>query len=228
MHRIKLCLAILVSLSAAVVHALGVERAIAPDPDDKPLSLRIWYPNDSQHADAVLGEHLPLVVISHGAGGDNGGHEDTARALAAAGFVVAAVTHTGDNYRDQSYVHSGTHLVGRPRHVARNIDYMLTAWHAHRQLDAERIGVFGFSVGGFAALVLAGGQPNVAPIASHCRQVPMARECEYLSKNDVAVSSIQLPTLHDARVKASAPRKFATIRRDSIGLVFTIHSMPLW
>jgi predicted dienelactone hydrolase len=42
------------------------------------------------------------VVISHGNGGDDLTHIDTAMALANAGYVVAALTHTGDNPRDQS------------------------------------------------------------------------------------------------------------------------------
>ena len=43
----------------------------------------------------VGGAGLPLVVMSHGNGGVFDGHLDTASALAEAGFVVAAPTHTG-------------------------------------------------------------------------------------------------------------------------------------
>ena len=51
---------------------------------------------------AVSGARHPLIVMSHGTGGMALNSYDTAVALAEAGFVVAAVTHTGDNYRDQS------------------------------------------------------------------------------------------------------------------------------
>ena len=34
-------------------------------------------------------------------------------------------------------------------------------------IDADRIGIFGFSIGGYTALVLAGGQPDFGNIASH-------------------------------------------------------------
>ena len=50
----------------------------------------------------LKGRALPFVVISHGTGSSFLGHYDTAIALAGAGYVVAAVTHTGDNYTDQS------------------------------------------------------------------------------------------------------------------------------
>lgn len=41
----------------------------------------------------VNGDKLPLVVVSHGRGGDSVGLHDTAEALADAGFVVAAINH---------------------------------------------------------------------------------------------------------------------------------------
>jgi predicted dienelactone hydrolase len=50
----------------------------------------------------VSGDKLPLVVISHGRGGNFIGHHDTAETLADAGFIVAAINHPGDTYFDQS------------------------------------------------------------------------------------------------------------------------------
>lgn len=48
---------------------------------------------------AIAGNDLPLVVMSHGGGGWYDGHADTARALASAGFVAAAVGHSGGLFR---------------------------------------------------------------------------------------------------------------------------------
>ena len=45
----------------------------------------------------VVGDRLPLIVLSHGSGGWFGAHRDTAAMLADAGCVVAAVNHPGDN-----------------------------------------------------------------------------------------------------------------------------------
>src|SRR6202041_1717486 len=89
--------------------AVGFQYAAAPDPDDKPIELAIWYPSDAPtkpeplglftqnvaQYGAVKGAALPLVVISHGTGGSAAGHYDTALALADAGFVVVALSHTG-------------------------------------------------------------------------------------------------------------------------------------
>lgn len=207
MNYLATCLAMVVVLMTAVAHAIGTEQVLAPDPDDRPLALRIWYPDDAARSEEGQGKHLPLIIISHGAGGSNEGHEDTARALAESGFVVAAITHTGDNYRDESYVRQGRNLTARPRHVSRAIDYMLTAWPAHRQLDPQRIGMFGFSAGGFTALVMAGGRPDLARVEPHCRQQPTAWDCEYLARNGISAESIQPPPQSawttDAHVKAA-------------------------
>jgi predicted dienelactone hydrolase len=83
----------------------------------------------------VDGQMLPLVVISHGHAGSYAVHYDTALALADAGFVVAAVTHTGDTFPDQSRV---LRTWGRPAHLRRLIDYMLDEWPEHERIDAHR------------------------------------------------------------------------------------------
>ena len=106
----------------------------------------------------VEGTGLPLVVISHGHGGSYAGHLDTATALANAGFVVAALTHNGDSWRDQS---RPTAIWERPRQLKLLTDYMLGAWSDHERLDANRVGAFGFSAGGFTVLAAAGGEPDL-------------------------------------------------------------------
>ncbi|MEJ8630132.1 hypothetical protein P0F65_10380 [Sphingomonas sp. I4] len=80
------------------------------------IEVGVWYPASGTpihkrfglYAQAIVpdagvpaGRH-PLVIISHGTGGDFAGHVDTAVALARAGFIVAALTHPGDNWRDNS------------------------------------------------------------------------------------------------------------------------------
>jgi predicted dienelactone hydrolase len=103
-------------LAATPALSAGFERTTVPDPDGQPLEAGVWYPSEAPTSSqpiglyqqtvavggAIAGRNLPLIVMSHGSGGSFEGHYDTALALAEAGFVVAAVTHTGDNYRDHS------------------------------------------------------------------------------------------------------------------------------
>ncbi len=167
-------------------HPVGFKQLTVQDPQDKPLDVGVWYPTGSPPGfsviglsaqrvasnGAVVGRNLPLIVISHGNGGLLSSHSDTALALASAGFVVAAVTHTGDNAQDDAYVGTPRWLIDRPRHIHLVLDYMLNDWPAHGQLDQAHVGMFGFSAGGFTALVSVGGVPDLARIGSHCQTNP--------------------------------------------------------
>jgi predicted dienelactone hydrolase len=201
--------------AATPEHPVGFAEIAVKDPLDKPLRVDIWYPTDSPPGmsivgpsaqkvaakGAVAGRSLPLVVISHGNGGLASSHSDTALALASAGFVVAAVTHTGDNARDESYVGTPRWLIDRSRHIHVVLDHMLNDWPAHEQIDAARVGVFGFSAGGFAALVSIGGVPDLAQIARHCTAQP-----EFACGLWKQLPSAPVPEtawVHDPRIKAA-------------------------
>jgi len=199
--------------------AVGFQQATAPDPDGKPLAVAIWYPSKAPaapHAFGLLsfdvaengpiaGTHLPLVVISHGTGGSNTGHVDTAMALAEAGFVVAAVTHTGDNYLDQSHALTRQNFIDRPRHLSRVIDYMLATWSGHTRIDAARIGAFGHSVGGFTVLIAAGGVADFARARQFCNQHPDAWICQqgrYVQSIRASGGPTNIGPARDRRIKA--------------------------
>jgi predicted dienelactone hydrolase len=157
-------------------HPVGFQQVEAPDPNGKPISISVWYPTAARPLPTTLlglnlmsvarnasvaGTVLPLVMISHGNGG-----------MAQRGFVVAAPLHTGDNYADESAVASALWLVDRTRHIHAVLDFMLNVWPAHDRIDARRIGMFGFSAGGFTALTAIGGQPDLRLVASHCSAAP--------------------------------------------------------
>ena len=61
------------------------------------------------------------------------------------GFVVAALSHNGDSWRDPS---NPTAIWERPRQLKLLTDYMLGAWRDRGRIDANRVGAFGFSAGG--------------------------------------------------------------------------------
>ena len=201
--------------AARSAHPVGYAEFMVPDPQDKPLKVAVWYPTDAAAGfhviglsaqrvavnGPVVGRNLPLVVISHGNGGVSSSHSDTALALASAGFVVAAVNHTGDNAQDDSYVGSVRWLVDRPRHIHQVLDYMLGTWPASAQIDAARVGMFGFSAGGFTALVSIGGVPDLAQIAAHCAKQPEFA-CT-LWKPDAGASVPPTAWVHDPRIRAA-------------------------
>lgn len=206
------------ALTGACAHAAGFQRGFAADPDGKPLEIGIWYPSSAAVQPvamgpttmsvavngAVQGKALPLVLVSHGTGGSFLGHFDTAIALADAGFVVAAVTHTGDNYADQS---RSVDIMDRPRQISRVIDHMLASWVGRAAIDPARVGMFGFSAGGFTTLASIGAVPDFSTIAPMCRQYPGDFACQLLAKsggsNVAAPAASALTKAADARIKAA-------------------------
>ncbi|MBU4433300.1 MAG: dienelactone hydrolase [Alphaproteobacteria bacterium] len=226
-------LVLMLSISAPPVRAqtsAGFQVIQVPDPQGAPIEVGVWYPTAASAAapargmgdwkvatDApLMGQDLPLVVLSHGNGGWFGGHYDTAISLAKAGFVVAALTHTGDNYRDQS---RATDLANRPRQLRVLIDYMLADWPQHDRLDPRRVGAFGFSAGGLTVLVAAGGELDLTRVPVHCRDYPTHFDCRLLSLQPPPADALRGPWVHDARIKAvvsAAP---------ALGYAFTAKSL---
>lgn len=167
---------------------VGFTETRIADGADVSLIAGIWYPTDAQSAEhqlglftqvvaldaPVAGKNLSLVVLSHGGGGSYQSHYDTALALAHAGFVAAAVNHAGDTYEDQSRV---LELWRRPRQLRLLGDYMLLDWPHKDRLDANRVGAFGFSNGGFTVLVTVGGIPDLDVTGKFCQRHPIQDLC---------------------------------------------------
>lgn len=190
--------------------------------DQPAIEAGVWYPADAATAPR------PLIVVSHGNGGDFRSHRDTVQALAKAGFVVATLTHRGDNWRDQS---RATDVVGRTRQLSVLIDHMLGQWDGRAGIDAERIGAFGFSAGGFTVLAAAGGDPDLTRMVDHCRANPALYDCHLVGRHSGTLNSGQgTPRLpHDRRLKAlvvAAPALGFTFTRE--GLANVNQPVQLW
>ncbi len=199
--------------SPALAANAGFTVVSVPDPQGAPITVGVWYPTEAEARPMALGigdqtaapggplkgDHLPLIVMSHGNGGFFGGHADTAQALAEAGFVVAALTHTGDNYADQS---KATDMANRPRQLSVLIDYMLTASPMKAAIDPRRVGAFGFSSGGFTVLAAAGGKPDLSRVLNHCRAHPDFFDCKLTASRPLPISALLPSWTHDARIRA--------------------------
>lgn len=156
---------------------IGIWYPTAGEPMHQHLGI---YAQDVVPKGIPVGHNLPLIVISHGHGGAYSGHLDTAVALAHAGFVVASLTHPGDNWRDDS---RSIHVEERPKALSGLITYMLSAWSSHAILDPARIGAFGFSSGGFTVLAAAGGQPDLSRVTAHCAAHPDFYDCQLVRQH---------------------------------------------
>jgi predicted dienelactone hydrolase len=199
--------------TAGHAHAgVGFQHFSINDPKGSPIEVGVWYPTgaapklEAIEADqqmvardaAVEGDRLPLVVISHGHGGSYAGHLDTATALANAGFVVAALSHNGDSWRDPG---NPTAIWERPRQLKLLTDYMLGTWRDHGRIDANRVGAFGFSAGGMTVLAEAGGEPDLLTFPDHCKAHPAFEDCQIVTQHPLPLDTGIVWT-HDPRIKA--------------------------
>ncbi|RFB80458.1 alpha/beta hydrolase family protein [Methylovirgula sp. 4M-Z18] len=201
----------LLCLCASLAQAAGF-KVIQIRADDNGPALRamIWTPCAEDAQDVTIGPYilngrrncptdghdLPLIVISHGHGGSYLGHHDLAAALADAGFVVAAINHPGDTFSDMSHAGDISEFVERPTDIKRLIDYMLSASPDAAAIDANRIGFFGFSRGGYTGLVLAGGNPDFLHANVPCPD-PTIPICGEIERKEVPTA----PLTHDPRIK---------------------------
>lgn len=224
--KFSLWVALVAALLATPVQArtVGFEAITVPMSNDPPLKVGVWYPSDADEVPArlgldtqpvalngaVAGRGHGLILMSHGTGGWFGSHDDTARALARAGFVVAAVSHTGDTFDDRS---RATRMADRAPQLSRTLDYITGTWRGHGAINLRRIGVFGFSSGGFTALVAIGGVPDLGLIVRHCRDHPTYFDCN-LVRQSGDTPPLDGPWNRDPRIRA------AVIAAPALGFTF--------
>ena len=213
MSRSTFVLVAVFCLAATLAEAAGVRFLDVPADDGGPsLTGAAWYPcavspqemklENRVILDAtdceIVGSKLPLIVISHGRTAWFGAHHDTAASLADAGYIVAAINHPGDNSFDESRVDDLSVFVERPVDIKRLLDFMLSAWSDAAKIDRERIGLFGFSMGGYTGLVVIGAIPDFRTDLPGCEGNRL-RACEQLRNNEIPTG----PSIHDPRVKAA-------------------------
>lgn len=213
MCRAKFALLLCFIFGLSSAEAAGVRNFDIPaGPTGPAIRLLVWTPcaelpheMDARGATffavpgcSVTGARLPLIVISHGRRGWFGGHHDTAEALADAGFVVATLNHPGDTWRDTSRTDSLSVLVERPADITRLIDYMLNGWPDAPHIDARRIGLYGFSFGGYTGLTIIGGNPDLRKGLPNCA-ISSLLACKQLENGETP----KQPIAPDPRVRAA-------------------------
>lgn len=194
LYRFAFLLALLLPLSAfaSAVTGVGITPITITDPvSGQPTQGYVFYPSSQPlHGTTAIGPYhvaatpdapaiagaKPLVVISHGNGGSNLGHHDLATYLASRGFVVATLNHLGDYFRDTSKVGSIEVLAGRPVQVKATITRLLDDPHWKTLIDPTRIGVAGFSAGGYTALMVAGARPQFVRFIDFCQRYPQDQD----------------------------------------------------
>lgn len=166
------------------IDILNVKDGVHPT-YDRPLTLEIWHPAATDTAggtyDVLLrdgitqvalsgqavrdaapdmsGAPYPLVIISHGYPGNRLLMGHLGESLAAKGYVAVSIDHTDSLYQDMG--NFGSTLVNRPLDQMFVLDQMAKAGMPGGALagivDASKTGLIGYSMGGYGAIISAGG-----------------------------------------------------------------------
>lgn len=109
----------------------------------------------------------PLIVMNHGSGGSGEGMAWLGVELARRGALVIAADHPGSSGGDPERPEL-LQIWQQPRDVGQLLDALLASpWGA--RVDAKRIAVVGFSLGGTAAISLAGGRLDFERFPRFCQ-----------------------------------------------------------
>ncbi len=157
--------------------AIGVRTLDYQDPTrERPVVIELWYPSDAnepldQPADFVwvhpnemrdvpcaqFVKKFPLIMMSHGYGGDRRDRSWLADRLVRHGFIVASVDHYG-NTRSSFDLVASLKFWERGKDITFAIDQLLQEPFLKGRIDTDRIGFVGYSLGGMTGLGLAGAQ----------------------------------------------------------------------
>ena len=109
---------------------------------------------------AADGLKRPLVMFSHGAGGNASGYVWFGEFMASHGYLVAMVYHYRANTYDTSALYLRSRLWQRPRDISLDLSQLLQDKNWGPHIDPNQIGVAGHSQGGFTSLWLGGAAVN--------------------------------------------------------------------
>lgn len=163
---------------------------------------------------AVAPGRFPLIIFSHNTGGSRLDHHDSLEALTQAGYIVAALEHPRDNYRDQTGTGTDRQLIGRSHHIKAFIDGLLADPVIGPSIDKTRIGIVGFAMGGYTALLTVGGKPNFALTAEYAKAVPADPVVAIIKNAAAQRKRPNFDALADPRVRA------AFIMAPTLGFLF--------
>jgi predicted dienelactone hydrolase len=170
---------------------------------------------------AANGLKHPLVIFSHGAGGNGSGYAWFGEYLASHGYIVAMVYHYRANTFDSSALYVRNRLWQRPRDVSLHITHLLQDKTWGPRIDPNQIGVAGHSQGGFTALWIGGAKINPELFLAYQRGWKNNQVVPAYLREQMRLDAKPAADVRDDRVKAAfamAPGDIQGFGMDEAGL----------
>ncbi len=151
----------------------------------KPVAAAMWYPSTDgpltraaenavfqgvdvrQDGPLANGDKLPVILLSHGLGGNWRSLAWLATDLAEQGALVVAVNHPKSSTFDFN-MRDGLNHWTRARDMSRALDKLMDDTRFSNRIDKSRIMAAGFSYGGWTALSLGGAVGNLEGEITEC------------------------------------------------------------
>ncbi|MES2057993.1 MAG: alpha/beta fold hydrolase [Pseudomonadota bacterium] len=124
------------------------------------------------------GVKRPVILLSHGFGGSARMMGWFGIELARAGYVVISVDHPGNNGRDPMTVAGALLTWLRASDLRAALGVALADPGVGPHIDTSRVGLAGFSAGGFTALVLGGARAAPQRLLAFCKTNPNDGVCK--------------------------------------------------
>jgi predicted dienelactone hydrolase len=216
---------------------------------DMNVSFDIWYPAHPGGKAVTVGGNgvffgtpagrgaprrdgsFPLVIISHGAGGNAGQFGWIASRLAGSGYVVVLPNHPGTTSGNAS-AEAAVRVWERPQDVTAVLDHMTDNADDFAHIDFGHVAVVGFSAGGYTALALSGARVDPTLLQGFCDKNDHGMsDCAFLRHFGIDLHQMNLSPaaqdLRDARVQTGVivdPGIISTITTESLSAI----NIPLY
>lgn len=214
----------LTTMLACGAHSAGYKTdQIEAAHRETPLDLFIWYPSQTEatldlgknavftgitispDAPQSKGKH-PLIVLSHGSGGNAINIGWIAAHLADQGYIVVSTNHPHSTSRD-SIPAETIKVWERPADMTTILDHFEQTGIEGLIPDMDRVASMGFSLGGFTALSLAGGLVNQQAYIQHCLDHAKMLDCQWYANAGVDLAAIDTDRFEqsnrDPRIKTT-------------------------
>ena len=218
---------LLLALQAAAAEPAGFQSVTIPaEHHGRKMSGALWYPSGDGGEPISYGENavffgtpvldgarmaegpFPVILASHGLGGNIGALGWLTAGLAEAGALIISVNHPNSTTRDFNLQEGLKHWT-RTQDLRAALDWLAARPDLAAQADFSRVYAVGFSAGGWTALALGGLRADFQGYAAHCETAPTSPwQCADLTRRGADLTTYSLrewdASRKDARIRAVA------------------------